>query len=80
MKPSMKVECINDEPRTPAILKNGSVYTIASVFHLHGEAWVTLVEVDAPDFMPGWLASRFRPVRETDISIFTKMLTGDEVT
>lgn len=77
-----KVVCVDDSPpRSGLTFKahpvKGRVYTIAAIGSMDGEPAVDLVELGklgACLQYPDWLASRFRPVKETDISIFTSML------
>lgn len=86
-----RVVCIarGDWPRARAeglrVPVRGQVYVIRDVYvdPNYDEVGVRLVEVVNPRDMlfngepweTGWLADEFRPVRETDISIFTAMLT-----
>ncbi len=79
-----KVVCVDASPgfyaKSPCSLREGEVYTIERIdddpAHLNGAG----LYVDG-DRVCQWSCKRFRPVveRKTDISIFTKMLTGKRV-
>lgn len=82
-----KVVCVNAAQRRdswgklPESLVRGAIYTIRDVYesHLPPAIGVRLEEIQGP-FCPFWReeigfhAIRFRPVRETNIDVFTKML------
>ena len=83
-----KVVCISEDKTR--ILKRGRVYTIASVRWISdAESYnpglgVTVAETptrEDDEWCAEFRAERFRPIveRKTDISIFTKMLTGERV-
>lgn len=59
----------------------GSVYTVIAVGGPEPEIGLLLAEITNFPFDGYYRASRFRPAveRKTDISIFTKMLTGKRV-
>ena len=71
-----KVVCIDDRQRNlPTNCVRGVVYTISDIYvHPQWGMKVYLHEIQAPPFNQGYFADRFRPVRTTDISIFTAML------
>ena len=85
-----KVVCVVEwsEPVVPGSYsdfpRKGCVYTIRELLHVGSEPSLRLCEiVNPPSFYcniayhieAGWVLWAFRPVVETDISIFTKMLT-----
>lgn len=77
-----KVVCVDGDPLWG--LCTGSIYTIARVgFYRAGQASRLHVDVsEIKNSIPlGWRATRFRPLseRKTDISIFTKMLSEENV-
>ena len=66
-------------------LVKGRIYTVRDYVSSHygtDEPCIRLVEVIRVTDLHGFRASRFRPVseRNTDISIFTKMLTSAQKT
>lgn len=63
-----KVVCVEDNEDTKACgIHKGAVYTIAHV----DDRFVGIVEARVTG---GWYAWRFRPVHETNITVFTDML------
>lgn len=78
-----KVVCVNDAENVGPWLEAAqpvlnAVYTVAAPPYVddEGDLIVEIVELMNP--YGGYLVGRFRPVveRKTDISVFTKMLTG----
>jgi len=80
----------------PALIvpRHGQIYTIREVYRdpFQGHTAIRLVEIVNPDHLvmkglilyleAGWLPHEFRPLdeRETDISVFTKLLMPTKVT
>ena len=63
-------------------LTKGDVYTVAG-FYIHGRCGLAVIvdEIQRPrrggvNCYPGYLVSRFRPVKKTSIDVFTRMLTN----
>lgn len=82
-----KVECVNDGPSRYSLtsgsrVKKGAIYTILRIrIGGIGIEVVDLVEASPGRDCDGFDPERFRPIveRKTDISVFTKMLTGTPV-
>lgn len=81
-----KVVCVNDKPMFGWLWTNdkpeiGTVYTVARVIAGRYGSYQSLLLVEICNDDLGYRAERFRPVveRKTDISIFTKMLTGTKI-
>lgn len=79
-----KVVCINNSTWAfwAEVPKVGPIYTISATWrHNDGSELVDLVELSCRHHFLccfGFVGARFRPIveRSTDISVFTKMLTG----
>lgn len=67
-----QVVCVDDDGTL--LLMKGRVYTIVDIFQSLGDTYLALGGVVTETGGRGWYPSRFRPVRKTDISIFTAML------
>lgn len=84
-----RVVCVDAKPRPdvgnlPTLLTEGQIYTIDAIYETSAGVSVTLCEVAVPSTPPyrykiGWCADRFRPVKETDISVFTAMLKTKKI-
>jgi hypothetical protein len=83
-----KVVCISEDKTR--ILRRGRIYTIASIRWIGADETndpglgVTVEETptkEDDEWFAEFRAERFRPIveRKTDISIFTKMLTGERI-
>jgi hypothetical protein len=82
-----QVVCINGErnskrKHTETWPVTGRIYTVRELFECSGHIGIRLVEIVNPVYEytqgvmeMGWQPFRFRPVKKTDISIFTAMLT-----
>ena len=80
-----RVICVEDgpiaradtPPGTPSGLCKGCIYTVAAVIYrddTRTDACLLLREVQPYRKGACWGATRFRPVRRTDISVFTRLL------
>ncbi len=76
------VVCINTKP-IPGVsfsvdvskhLTEGRTYRVSSVHGDETDVFLRLVGIGPPGELSGFIATRFRPVRKTDISIFTALL------
>ncbi len=75
-----KVECVDSTGEEPH-LRRGVIYTVTRNEYLPQYINVSCCSEHEGVLGAGWRARRFRPIVEckTDISIFTKMLTGTMV-
>jgi hypothetical protein len=76
LRVGMRVVCVDDSGFVP-LLKKGKTYTVIALFgELTGSP--DFIQIDErANALPGgnsWGRRRFRPVRDTDISVFTAML------
>ncbi len=74
-----QVVCVDDgvykHIPDPTPLRKNAIYEIAGFADFDGTAALCLAELDhLPEEEKWFMPSRFRPVRKTDISIFTAML------
>jgi hypothetical protein len=75
----MQAHCININGwENWKTIREGDVYTVKGVTELHGLCALHLEEVPSVCGLP-YYACRFRPLVETDISIFTAMLEPSKV-
>lgn len=73
-----KVVCVDAQPQysyEPSPLTEGAIYTVAFSDDIMG---VLLAELNPPADYISFNPIRFRPVVETDISIFTAMLSPNK--
>jgi hypothetical protein len=73
-----RVVCVDDGPDyagQSTKLVERHVYTVDDAFDWYGTPGVVIAGVQSWHPTGAYKASRFRPVQETDISIFTAMLS-----
>lgn len=88
-----RVVCIDDKPRPPSIsyqqdakVTKGSIYTVRGIYNAVPRSIVGILLEEVTGILSpkwnieiGFCSTRFRPVRETNIDVFTKMLEKEPI-